>query len=98
METSIMTRILVTGGNGALGREVVKQLVEMGYTARIMSRRPQPSSLRAGTEWAQADIETGQGVAEAVAGSDVIVHAASSVLRHTRQVDVDGTRLLLAKA
>ncbi len=93
-----MTRVLVTGGNGALGREVVPKLIEAGYTARIMSRRSRPAKLLPGTEWAQADLETGQGIFEAVSDIDVIVHAASSVTRHTRQVDVDGTRMLLEKA
>jgi uncharacterized protein YbjT (DUF2867 family) len=93
-----MTLVLVTGGNGALGREVVPKLIEADYTARIMSRRPRPAKLLPGTEWVQADLETGQGISEAVSGIDVIVHAASSVTRHTRQVDVDGTRMLLEKA
>jgi len=93
-----MTRVLVTGGTGGLGRQVVPELIEAGCTVRIMSRRPQPTSLQPHTEWTQADLETGQGIPEAVSGSDVIVHAATSVVRHTRQVDVDGTRLLLEKA
>jgi len=92
-----MTRVLVTGGNGALGREVVKKLSETGYTARTMSRRLQPTSLLAGTEWVQADLETGQGLSKAVSGIDVIIHAATRI-RHTQQIDVDGTRLLLEKA
>lgn len=92
-----MTKILVTGGTGALGREVVTKLIEMGYTARIMSRRRQPTSLLPGTEWAQADMRNGQGVSEAVRDIDVIVHAASS-FTHTRQADVEGTRFLLEQA
>src|SRR3970040_2266435 len=50
------------------------------------------------TEWAQAQIETGEGLAEAVAGVAVIVHAASSPFRRTREVDVEGTRRLLEVA
>ncbi|NOK61769.1 MAG: hypothetical protein GFH27_549281n110 [Chloroflexi bacterium AL-W] len=34
-----MKRVLVTGGTGTLGREVVNCLREAGYIARIMSRR-----------------------------------------------------------
>ncbi len=56
------------------------------------------SGTSAATEWAQADLETGQGITYAVAGIDVIVHAASSPFKHTRQIDVDGTRLLLEQA
>ncbi len=61
-----MTHVLITGGNGALGREIVPRLIETGHTARIMSHRPQPTSLLPGTEWAQANLETGQGIPEAV--------------------------------
>jgi uncharacterized protein YbjT (DUF2867 family) len=46
-------------------------------------------------EWAQADIMTGAGLAEAVHGVDVIMHAASSPQKQTRETDVEGTRRLL---
>src|SRR5260221_13140245 len=93
-----MTLVLVTGGNGALGREVVPKLIEAGYTARMMSRRPQPTTLLPGAGWAQADLKTGQGISEALSGIDVIIHAASIMTRHTRQVDVVGSRKLLEKS
>jgi uncharacterized protein YbjT (DUF2867 family) len=48
-----MTCVLVTGGNGALGHELVPKLIEAGYNARIMSRRPRPASLLPDTEWAR---------------------------------------------
>lgn len=92
-----MTKVLVTGGTGELGRGVVSILTRDGYTARIMSHRPQPDHLEADTEWAQADLASGQGIAEAVAGIDVIVHAASNPLKPQR-VDVPGTRMLLDHA
>jgi uncharacterized protein YbjT (DUF2867 family) len=90
-----MTKVLVTGGAGMLSREVVKQLTETGYNVRIMSRKQRPPNLLSTTEWARADLETGQGIADAVADIDVVVHAASSPFKHTRRIDVDGTRLLL---
>jgi len=97
-EEASMTKVLVTGGVGMLGSKVVKELTETGYSVRIMSRKRQPTNLLSMTEWAQADLETGQGVANAVAGIDVVVHAASSPFKHTRQIDVEGTRLLLELA
>jgi len=63
-----------------------------------MSRKRQPPNILSTTEWAQADLETGQGIADAVTGIDVVVHAASSPFKHTRRIDVDGTRLLLEQA
>src|SRR3990170_4687563 len=88
-----MSRVLISGGTGVLGSEVARRLAQAGYTARVMSRRAAPAE-GAGTEWAQAQIETGEGLAEAAAGVDVIVHAASSPFRRTREVDVEGTRRL----
>ena len=93
-----MTKMLVTGGTGTLGRNVVQALTETGYHVRMMSRQRQPANVFAATEWAHADLATGQGLAEAVAGIEVIVHAASSPAGHTRQIDIDGTRLLLEQA
>jgi len=92
-----MPRALITGGTGVLGREVAPRLSQAGYSVRVVSRRAAPAE-GAPTEWAQAQIETGEGLAEAVAGVDVIVHCASSPFRRTREVDVEGTRRLLGAA
>src|SRR3990170_8782260 len=92
-----MSRVLITGGTGVLGREVAPRLAAAGYTVRVMSRCAAPAE-GAQAEWAQAQIETGEGLAEAVAGVDVIVHCASSPFRRTRVVDVEGTRRLLESA
>lgn len=93
-----MHHVLVTGGAGTLGRLVVDQLREAGYSVRCMSRRAAPSDALPGVEWARADLETGEGLAEAVQSCDVIVHAASSPSRHTRRIDIDGTGRLLEQA
>ncbi len=93
-----MTNVLVTGGAERLGSKVVKELTATGYRVRIMSRKPQPPNVLSTTEWALADLETGQGIADAVSGIDVVVHAASSPFKHTRQIDVDGTQFLLEQA
>ena len=80
-----MQSILVTGGAGALGRLVVKQLSAAGYPVRGMSRRARPGDDWPGAEWAQADLETGAGLTEAVQGIDVVVHAATGSARHAWQ-------------
>jgi uncharacterized protein YbjT (DUF2867 family) len=93
-----MSRILITGGNGQLGRSLVAKLAPHAeYEVRVMSRRPRPDSVSTDIEWAQADLETGTGVRQAVAGVQTIVHAATT-LYHTWQTDVDGTRRLLDEA
>ena len=55
-----MTRVLVTGGTGVLGREVVSCLLKKEYSVRVMSR-----SARRGTtnvEWAQVQMLIAEGL------------------------------------
>jgi uncharacterized protein YbjT (DUF2867 family) len=89
-----MTRVLVAGGTGVLGREVVSRLLEKGYTVRVMSRSPQRGTPN--VEWAQAQMLTGEGLSEALQGVDVVVHAVAD--RNFAKTDVEMTRLLLEKA
>ncbi|TMD01865.1 MAG: NAD-dependent epimerase/dehydratase family protein [Chloroflexi bacterium] len=86
-------RVLVTGGTGALGREVVTQLRAKGHRACILSRKP-----GAGADWIQGDLVTGANLELAVKDVDAIVHAASDAAhpRRYHATDVVGTRRLLA--
>jgi uncharacterized protein YbjT (DUF2867 family) len=90
-----MPTVLVTGGTGTLGRELVPRLTNAGYKVRIMSRRAGESNQAGDVEWAQANLESGDGVAEAAREADAIVHAASSPFKKTDETDVEGTRRLL---
>lgn len=85
--------VLVTGGTGALGREVVKRLIDAGHRTRILSRRAGE-----GDDWVQGDLVTGAGLELAVKDIDAIVHAASDAVnpRKYRATDELGTRRLLA--
>jgi uncharacterized protein YbjT (DUF2867 family) len=89
-----MTKVLVTGGTGTLGREIVPRLLAGDYQVRVMSRRAQGASAK--VEWAQANLSDGTGLAEAVQGVDAIIHAASSPMGS--KVDIDGTQSLLRHA
>lgn len=95
-----MAHVLVTGGTGTLGREIVSRLSQQGHTVRIMSRSASrlTSDSDKRLEWAQATLASGEGVAEAVKDINVIVHCASSPFRETKAVDVDGTKRLLQLA
>ena len=82
---------LITGGTGSLGRRVVDCLRGTSQEVRVLSR-----SERAGT--VQGDLLTGEGLEKAVEGVATVVHCASSPIRHSRRVDVNGTQLLLRAA
>ena len=87
--------ILVTGGSGALGRNVVEGLLESGHRARVLSRRAGDSD-----DWVRGDLSTGAGLEAAVTDIDAIVHAASATVEQGKlhATDVLGTRRLLAMA
>jgi uncharacterized protein YbjT (DUF2867 family) len=96
-----MTAILVTGGRGVLGHQLVPRLQRAGHAVRVMSRAPRPASLGsvdAPPQWAQADLASGAGLEAAVAGIQVVIHAASDPRRATQAVDVEGTQRLLDAA
>lgn len=90
-------RILLTGGTGTLGGEVVRAAEGAGHTVRIASRRARPADVPPAREWARMDLETGEELAGALAGVDAVVHAASDPKRHAG-VDVEGTRRLVEAA
>jgi uncharacterized protein YbjT (DUF2867 family) len=79
--------VLVTGGTGTLGKQLVPLLTAQGHQVRVLSRRD-----GAGTH--TGDLTTGVGVAEAAAGAELVVHAASNTRRFGRG-DVTQTRNLL---
>jgi len=62
----------------------------------VMSRRAPKPGEDIDVEWTQASLEDGTGLAEAVAGTDVILHLASSPVK--RKVDIEGTERLLEHA
>ena len=88
--------VLVTGGTGTLGREVVHVVNAAGHRAVVMSRKPAPDPAAA-PRWATAHIVTGEGLAAAVADMDVIIHAASDP-RGDPAADEEGTHRLAVAA
>jgi uncharacterized protein YbjT (DUF2867 family) len=75
-ENVMQTTVLVTGGTGTLGRQVVGRLQTAGSNVRVLTRRPRDP--QNGIEFVTGDLATGVGVEAAVAGIDVIVHCAGS--------------------
>jgi uncharacterized protein YbjT (DUF2867 family) len=100
-----MPTILVTGGTGTLGRPTVNSLSAAGHYVRILSRKgktagnsmsdsPGLSADSADITWFTGDLSTGDGVAAAVNGADVVVHLATSRGRR----DIEQARHLLQAA
>ena len=85
------SEILVTGGTGSLGRRVVDRLRGPGYEVRTLSRSARGAGVVRG------DLLTGEGLARALKGVDVLIHCASNP-RKSHQTDVEGTGRLLEAA
>ncbi|BCA54093.1 hypothetical protein W02_12330 [Nitrospira sp. KM1] len=69
--------ILVTGGTGFLGKEIVKALVSRGRSVRIVARRePSPWDRIGGVEYVIADISAGV-EANLFKGIETVIHAAA---------------------
>ncbi len=94
-----MSRILVTGGTGNLGRHVASRLIEHGHSVRVLSNESHPS-VPEGAEFVYGDLGSGQGIDEALASADTILHLATTWRseQDTRLVDVEGTQKLLETA
>ena len=85
-------KVLVTGGTGVLGRELVR-LLDDRAEVKVLSRRPtdRPGYFR-------GDLDTGEGLAAAIDGVDVVAHCATAADYRRPRRDVDGTRRLLEAA
>lgn len=68
--------ILVTGGTGTLGRQVVALLRDARHDVRVLSRHEKATDHS--VELVAADLATGAGVEAAVRGAGTIVHLAGS--------------------
>ena len=70
-------RILVTGGNGFLGRYIVEQLLARGDTVRVVGRNVYPELAALGVECFRADLAAGDDVRAALRGCDAVFHVAA---------------------
>jgi uncharacterized protein YbjT (DUF2867 family) len=84
--------VLVTGGTGTLGRLVVERLVAAGHAVRVVARNT-PERAVAGAEFVTGDLATGEGIDDAVAGVEIVVHCAGGA-----KGDDDKARNLVAAA
>ena len=104
-------KVFLTGATGVAGRITVPALLAAGHDVRAVSRRPEASAVleAAGAEPVTVDLFDADAVADAVVGSEAIVHLATNVPEISRaarpkgweqhnRLRVDATRNLVAAA
>mgnify|MGYP001360624011 CR=1 FL=1 len=98
-------KILLTGGTGFLGAEIVRQLTEAGVrNLRVMASHVPSWMTDTGVEPCPGSVTDRKSVAEAVKGVSLIYHLAGKVSRNNddaaamNKVHVEGTRILCKAA
>lgn len=92
-----MEHVLITGGTGFIGMELVRQLSAAGIRARVLVRRPHRAGLLRAfdIEPVQGDLEVPESVERALAGVDTVFHlggrASFESYRRLKPTIVDGT-------
>lgn len=93
--------ILVVGGTGYLGRELVQLLVARGERVRVLARDPNKADLPDGVERVAGDVRDGAAVARALEGVRAVVSAMHGFVGKgvdPASVDRDGNATLIAAA
>ena len=97
-------KILVTGGTGFLGLQLVERLVRAGHDVRVFGRSSMAHEKLQGAEPFQGSLEDPDRVKEALKGREVLYHLAGLVSfdpadgRKMYRLHVDATRGLLSAA
>ncbi|WP_304109084.1 NAD-dependent epimerase/dehydratase family protein [Mycolicibacterium bacteremicum] len=100
-------RVLVTGGSGFVGANLVTTLLERGHEVRSFDRVPSPLPAHPKLSTVVGDITSAEDVATAVADIDTIIHTAAIIdlmggatvteeyRRRSFSVNVEGTKNLV---
>lgn len=95
-----MSRILVTGATGFIGRQVVSLLLRDGHEVRALARTESDRDrIESAVSFLRADVRDAEAVASLMGDAEAVVHLASS-FRPEEAVDVvqAGTRTVVAAA
>lgn len=93
-----MAHVVVTGGSGLVGANLVGDLVRAGRRVRVLVRADTRALDGLPVDLVACDIRDAPGVSEAVAGADVVYHLASSIsvgqlpAAYVHAVNVGGTQ------
>ena len=99
-----MSRVVLTGANGFLGRHAVRPLVAAGHEVVALCRKPSAEVAALGAQVRLGDVEAEDSLGDAFAGATHLVHAAGFVSRDPKdaealfKVHVEGTKKVLAAA
>ena len=93
-------KVLVTGANGLLGANIVRELIKRGYDVRIFARKTSDLSglKEVKFERVDGDILDPESIDKAVAGCDYVIHSAANTSQwptnfsHYEPVNVTGTK------
>lgn len=88
-------RILVTGSTGQLGSALLNQLKDTDCSVKMTSRRKPKCGEN--FDWVYSDMLSGQGLEEAAKDVDVVIHAATSPMKKTKEIEVLGLSNFLSK-
>lgn len=98
-----MSKILVTGANGQLGRRLIPRLLNAGYYVKAHYRNSEKAAkyAPAGIETVTGDFRNPDWVTRAIDGCDIVIHGAAKVslrpgkLEEQRTVNIDGTKAII---
>src|SRR5690606_40122136 len=98
---AVVSTVLVTGGNGMLGGNLVRRLHRDGHHVRSVDLR-EPAEPLPGVSYTVADVRDAGTMATVMSGVDAVIHTAAALPSYPadqiRSVIVDGTRTTLAAA
>lgn len=95
--------VLITGGSGFLGINLVRYLYKKGYKIRVIDKEPfEYEDMKGKITFVLGDIRNRQVLDESMKGADYVVHAAAALPLYTRReifsTDIGGTRNVLELA
>jgi nucleoside-diphosphate-sugar epimerase len=98
-------RVLVTGGSGFIGRELLKQLLKARHSVRAVVRSDASATVvrQLGAQPVRGDLTEPSALRALCEGVEVVVHLAAEVrdfgpLSRFYEVNVEGTRAMLEAA
>ena len=89
-------KVLVTGGGGFVGKNLVRRLLQNGEQVVSFGRQAQPELQREGAEVIRGDLRDFSGVSSAIRGCEVVYHTAAlagvwGTAKDYESINIDGT-------